>query len=155
MPAARAGKKSAIKGMRGVRLAVTGTFDATFEIHWAVAVTEVRRRYGNDMEKATEHGAYGPGGAPHAAAHTGFAHSKPVGGSCRTFVRPAFIKFTNLVNMAAFWQTAIAFGGRTEGTSWHSGASPGKMGGNLPGRLDSFTFVYFRLVNNRFVYLRL
>jgi hypothetical protein len=43
----------------GVRFVVQGTLTATFEVHWALRVTEAMRRYWNDLEEATEQGAYG------------------------------------------------------------------------------------------------
>lgn len=43
----------------GVRLAVEGTFTASFAIHWSAPVTEAMRHYWNDLEEATEQGAYG------------------------------------------------------------------------------------------------
>jgi hypothetical protein len=43
----------------GVWLAVEGTFTATFATDWSAPVTEAMRRYWNDLEEATEQGAYG------------------------------------------------------------------------------------------------
>lgn len=43
----------------GVRLTVKGTFKTTFVLHWSTPVTEAMRRFWNDPEEATEHGAAG------------------------------------------------------------------------------------------------
>jgi hypothetical protein len=41
-----------------VRLVVNGTFSATFSLSWTETVTEAKRRFWNDLEEATQQGAY-------------------------------------------------------------------------------------------------
>jgi hypothetical protein len=42
----------------GVGLAVDGTFTARFSLSWSDAVTQAMRRFWNDLEEATQQGAY-------------------------------------------------------------------------------------------------
>jgi hypothetical protein len=41
-----------------VRLVVEGAFTATFSLSWSEGVTEAKRRFWNDLEEATQQGAY-------------------------------------------------------------------------------------------------
>src|SRR5437870_11898799 len=41
-----------------VRLVVDGAFTATFSLAWSEGVTEAKRRFWNDLEEATQQGAY-------------------------------------------------------------------------------------------------
>lgn len=43
----------------GVALSVEGIFDTNLMISWSEKVTEAKRRFWNDMDEATEHGATG------------------------------------------------------------------------------------------------
>jgi hypothetical protein len=45
----------------GVRLGVEGGFTATFSFSWSEPLTEAKRRFWNDLEEATQHGAYAVG----------------------------------------------------------------------------------------------
>jgi hypothetical protein len=41
-----------------VRLVVDGAFTATFSLWWSEGITEAKRRFWNDLEEATQQGAY-------------------------------------------------------------------------------------------------
>jgi hypothetical protein len=41
-----------------VRLVIDGTFTAAFSLSWSERVTEAKRRFWNDLEEATQQGAY-------------------------------------------------------------------------------------------------
>lgn len=41
-----------------VRLVVDGAFTATFSLSWSEAVTQAKRRFWNDLDEATQQGAY-------------------------------------------------------------------------------------------------
>jgi hypothetical protein len=41
-----------------VRLTVDGAFTATFSLSWSEEITEAKRRFWNDLEEATQQGAY-------------------------------------------------------------------------------------------------
>jgi hypothetical protein len=43
----------------GVRLRVDGSFQADFVVRWSFILTDAMRRFWNDLEVATENGAYG------------------------------------------------------------------------------------------------
>src|SRR5205814_143215 len=44
--------------MSAVPLVVDGAFTATFALSWSEGVTEAKRRFWNDLEEATQQGAY-------------------------------------------------------------------------------------------------
>ena len=44
--------------MAGVRLGVNGAFTAPFALSWSETLTEAKRRFWNDLEEATQQGAY-------------------------------------------------------------------------------------------------